>query len=386
MNAPAVPGSSERSGLRLEPVSHRDLDTDGPFLQTGFWAELKIHHEWQALGFRLWTPLGPVPLLVLLKTLPLGYVLAYVPHGPQGEYFLSDSLESKLADLGRQLRSYLPANTLFLRFDLLSGTSRRLDFSKEREESEAQAPDSRSPAGPAGEVASAEAFPPPLKKPLVKPVMDIQPPDTVIVDLRPGLDGILSAMKKKTRYNIRLFQKKGLAVTEGSIAELPEWYELYKETARRDKIAVHEFGYYKSLFDLAFTYGAGAPVVKLLLVRHEGRLVAGNVLLVHGKQGVYLYGASSNDHRPLMSTYGLQWHAIELCKSLGAETYDLFGVPPRDDPAHPMHGLYRFKVGFGGTLVHRQGSWDLPFKPLMYHLYFAAERVRFWYFKKFKKR
>ena len=31
-------------------------------------------------------------------------------------------------------------------------------------------------------------------------------------------------------------------------------------------------------------------------------------------------------------------------------------------PDHAFYGLYRFKSGFGGRIVHRSGSWDYPLK------------------------
>ncbi|MCG8375137.1 MAG: peptidoglycan bridge formation glycyltransferase FemA/FemB family protein, partial [Chlorobiales bacterium] len=66
--------------------------------------------------------------------------------------------------------------------------------------------------------------------------------------------------------------------------------------------------------------------------------------------------------------------------------YDFYGIPPEEDPDHPMSGLFRFKVGFGGRIVHRPGSWDLPLKGGLYGAYRVAEAARGWYYRKFKKR
>jgi lipid II:glycine glycyltransferase (peptidoglycan interpeptide bridge formation enzyme) len=75
-------------------------------------------------------------------------------------------------------------------------------------------------------------------------------------------------------------------------------------------------------------------------------------------------------------------------KAAGCLVYDLFGIPPVDDPNHPMAGLYRFKTGFGGRIVHRPGSWDYPYRPLAKVLYSIAERTRkkLWDLKKKNKR
>ena len=87
-----------------------------------------------------------------------------------------------------------------------------------------------------------------------------------------------------------------------------------------------------------------------------------------------------------MPTYALQWAAMRAAKKAGCIKYDLYGIPPTDDPEHPMAGLYRFKTGFGGEIAHRAGSWDLPLMPIAYRGFRAAESARSWWFKSFTKR
>jgi lipid II:glycine glycyltransferase (peptidoglycan interpeptide bridge formation enzyme) len=85
-----------------------------------------------------------------------------------------------------------------------------------------------------------------------------------------------------------------------------------------------------------------------------------------------------------MAPYALQVKAMEDAQEAGCEEYDLFGIPPNDDPSHPMAGLYRFKTGFGGRIVHRPGSLDYPCRPLVYRLFRTAETLRkhLWTMKK----
>jgi lipid II:glycine glycyltransferase (peptidoglycan interpeptide bridge formation enzyme) len=78
-------------------------------------------------------------------------------------------------------------------------------------------------------------------------------------------------------------------------------------------------------------------------------------------------------NRKYMATYALQWEALRRAKKKGCSRYDMFGVAPQPDPAHPLFGLYRFKVGFGGDLFHRMGCWDYPLNPKNYEIYLAAE-------------
>jgi lipid II:glycine glycyltransferase (peptidoglycan interpeptide bridge formation enzyme) len=114
-------------------------------------------------------------------------------------------------------------------------------------------------------------------------------------------------------------------------------------------------------------------------------MLAGIIVARAGDRATYLYGASSDRKRNLMPNYALQWRAIQQAKDAGALWYDLFGVPSADDPHHPMHGLFRFKTGFGGELVHMAGSWDVVTAPLRYSLYRIAERARVYYYHRVRK-
>jgi lipid II:glycine glycyltransferase (peptidoglycan interpeptide bridge formation enzyme) len=332
--------------VRVEPAGLDALEANRFLLQSRFWAEFRGQLGWEPRAFRCEAAGRGFALLVLVRPLPLRQRLAYVPHGPEG---VGPEQENGpfLAALAAALRPHL-AGCLFLRYDL---------------------PWAVRPEGVAR---------------LRKAPMDIQPPDTVVLDLGYEEESLLAAMKSKTRYNIGLAAKKGVRVEEGSAADLPAWYELYRETARRDRITLHSYDYYRRQFESA-QGGGGIPELKLLLARHEGDLLAGIIVAVHGRAATYLYGASSDAKRNLMPAYALQWEAIRFARRRGCLTYDLFGIPPSPDPAHPMHGLYRFKTGFGGRVVNRPGCWDFPYHRAGYTAYAVAERARAWYFRRFRK-
>ncbi len=122
----------------------------------------------------------------------------------------------------------------------------------------------------------------------------------------------------------------------------------------------------------------------LLFAEHDGELLAGIFVLVHGDKSTYLYGASSNSKRNLMPAYLLQWEAIKLCRESGAKSYDFFGIPPVKDKSHTMYGLYQFKVRFGGEIVHRHGCYDYALSGL-YYGFRLLESLRNFYYKKIRK-
>jgi lipid II:glycine glycyltransferase (peptidoglycan interpeptide bridge formation enzyme) len=257
-----------------------------------------------------------------------------------------------MLELALALRAFLPRDTAFIRFDPPWRAADRMS------------------EGPG-------ALPPPVGAPFVRAGADVQPPDTVLIDLDKPMESIIEEMKPKWRYNARLALKKNVTVGRADEAGLDNFYSLLKETAARDGIAIHGIEYYRTLFSQARAYSAlSAPEIHLYLAEHEGDVLAGIMTLFRKNEAVYLYGASSDKKRNLMAPYALQLKAMEDAKEAGCKVYDLFGIPPGENPNHPMAGLYRFKTGFGGCVVHRPGSWDLPCRGLVYRLFRAAETLR----------
>ncbi|MDR1411758.1 MAG: peptidoglycan bridge formation glycyltransferase FemA/FemB family protein [Spirochaetaceae bacterium] len=333
-------------------LSRAGLDSceGASFLQSAFWGRFKARFGWEAHAFSAEWQGAPaenpaLPLLVLTRPLVRGMGFAYVPWGPElpADPAAPAARAQALAELARELRPNLPRNTAFVRFD----------------------PPWHSPEG------QGALF---LPKPFSRAAVDVQPPDTVLVDLGQSDEALLAAMKEKCRYNIRLSIKKGVAVRRCGEEELGVFYRLLEETAGRDGIAIHSKDYYGTLFALAKD-DAGVEI-RLYIAAHGGENLAAIITLFRGEEAVYLYGASSNSRRNLMAPYLLQWAAIRDARDFGCKRYDLFGIPPDNDPSHPMAGLYRFKTGFGGRIVHRGGSWDFAYRPLARALFSLAESLR----------
>ncbi len=230
---------------------------------------------------------------------------------------------------------------------------------------------------------------------LRKNSVDIQPPDSTLVDLTGTEEEILEKMHSKWRYNIRLSERKGVVIHRylGNDINLSEkidkFYELTKITNARDGNASHAKAYYADLIKSSaeeINKGRDVPVISLYIAEHEGEEIASIMTLFSHDEAIYLYGASSNNKRNLMPNHLLQWTAMKDAKAYGSKYYDMYGMPPEGkDENHPMHGLYLFKANFGGKNIHRTGSWDIPLKAI-YRPYSAAEKLRaFWHKKVIKK-
>lgn len=317
---------------------------------------------------------------ILVRSFAKGFFsLAYIPLFPNAELLSLAAAGSQsperftilLEELAQAAKALLPQNTICVRFDPgleFASPQERDAFVKE-----------------ASRVKKAAAR---------KNSVDIQPPDTTQVDLTKSEEEILAAMKNKWRYNIKLAQKKGVVVekTSGNALNLSDFvdifYDLYKVTSARDGIAMHAKAYYKDLLELSAQEAqknCDVPQVSLYVAKHEGDNLGAIMTLFSKTEAVYLYGCSSNEKRNLMPNFLLQWTAMQDAKAYGSKYYDMYGMPPTDDPGHPMHGLYLFKTGFGGRNVHRAGTWDVPLKGI-YSLCVLAEGARaFWRKKVLKK-
>ena len=317
----------------------------GHVLQSWAWGELKARFGWRVHRLAAAGALAQV----LFRPLPGGLgTIAYVPKGPVLDYSDAASLKA-LLDAIRPVARQERAICLKIEPDqeddpALVGRLRALGFRPSPQE--------------------------------------IQPRRTILVDLASDPEDLLLRMKQKTRYNIRLSARKGVAVRAGSEADLASFYQLMQATARRDGFGIHTEAYYRAAHQLFVPSGQG----RLLLAEYKGQLLAGLVVLGMGGGGrcdtaCYMYGASSDEHRNLMPTYLLQWEAMLWAKEQGCRSYDLWGVPDEEETtlegeftqrSDGLWGVYRFKRGFGGRLVRTAGAWDLVYAPLRYRLYSTA--------------
>jgi lipid II:glycine glycyltransferase (peptidoglycan interpeptide bridge formation enzyme) len=193
----------------------------------------------------------------------------------------------------------------------------------------------------------------------------VQPKAVMVLDLAPDPEKIFAGFRSKWRYNVRLAERKGVEVARAGRDDLPAFYELLIETARRDHFFVRGRRYFEDLFDILEPAG----MMAMFLARYEGTPIAGALCMGFGPRLTYVYGASSNEHRNVMPNHLMQWTMIRWAKEQGYGIYDFRGVSPvRDGKPVEEHlaGLNRFKDGFGARYVEYAGTFDLPLRPLVY--------------------
>lgn len=200
----------------------------------------------------------------------------------------------------------------------------------------------------------------------------IQFRNTVLIDLTPSEDEMLAHMKQKTRYNIRLAEKKGVALRIGTQPDLPILYKMYAETSVRDGFVIRDEGYYRTVWEMFMTPQVSnlqSPLAEPLIAEVGGEPVAAIFVFYFAGRAYYVYGMSRSAHREKMPTYLLQWEAMKRAKANGCTVYDLWGAPDVFDESDSMWGVYRFKEGLGGGVVRTLGAWDFAPSPLWYKMY-----------------
>lgn len=193
----------------------------------------------------------------------------------------------------------------------------------------------------------------------------IQFRNSIYLNLNNSEEDLLSSMKQKTRYNVRLSERKGVTVRSGTDTDFEELFDLYAKTALRDNFIIRSKDYYLKVWKLFYDHNICEP----LIAEFEGKILAAIIIYHYFNKSYYVYGMSSDQNRNLMATYLLQWKAIQSAKQKNVRIYDFWGAPDEFEDSDRLWGVYKFKLGFGGNIVKTIGAWDFPVNPMRYKFY-----------------
>ncbi len=333
----------------LEPTARRIEDPrtwdslvehlNGKLLQSWRWGELKRRHGWKPVRIAWFHPDGDAVAAAQVLFRRAGPIsIGYVPRGP---------LVAQRAVTPATPRAYQRT------IDRLALRERAICVLAEPEEVSGCAILSRAFGWRAS--------------PTV-----IQPQRTIRLAVDRDDEALLASMKPKTRYNIRLAQRRGVEVRIGTPADLGVFYDLLRETSRRDGFGIHRLGYFRDLIDV---FGEDAA---LLIAEKDGAPAAAALVVRFGTETVYLYGASAERHQRHMASYLVQFAAMRWARARGCRHYDLWGIPSTDEPPDDvpenqlnvrqgLWGVYRFKAGFGGDVFSYPGVFERVYcRPLLW--------------------
>ncbi len=332
------PREDDRSGSKASPEDRWNSDLSshgGHLLQSWHWGEFKGRHGWEVERIRVEQPGGTAMAQVLFRHRgPVS--IGYIPRGPllTGDRpALFEALMGEVDAVCRDRR----AISLLVEPDGplgLTGTYKAAGF-----------------------VRSRDAF---------------QPARTVKVPLLED-QALLDQMHQKTRYNVRLAQRRGVVVQrrDGDDDAINTFYELLADTAQRNEFGIHDWSYYADfmrIFD---------DRALLLFAVIDGTIAAGLIAARFADEAIYMYGGSSTAYRAHGAAFLLQFEAMRWARDQGCRRYDLWGIPLQDpgssDGARRMagthgddwRGLYNFKVRFGGEIVSYPAAMERRYHPVL---------------------
>jgi len=213
---------------------------------------------------------------------------------------------------------------------------------------------------------------------ILKSKYPLFPTWTQVLDLTKSEEELLKSMKPKTRYNIKLAQKKGVTVKEMSDDEgFNIFSHLYFETCNRQQYFGHNLKYHKVVWETLKN-----NIAHILIAFYNGEPLASFEFFYLNEQFYYPYGGTSLHHRNLMASNLLMWEAIRLGHKLGAKKFDMWGsLPPNYESTNDWAGFTRFKEGYGTKFVQLAGSYDLIINQLGYSIYSFLYQLRNFYLR-----
>lgn len=355
---------------QIESRNIEEIVSTNILTQTSYWARIKNDQGFIPNGFHITLSssiLNPLlkstdkvqdDLLIFIKHLNADYCYAYVPYGPELEPIFENQ-GVFLEELSEVLKSHLPMNCVFIRYDLMWQNQWSIEEEYFDHEGNWLGPPS----------ITTQEFRLNFNTHnwnLRKSITDFLPKNTFFLNLKLSEDELLQKMRYNTRYNIKGAIQKGVRVRTYGIEYLEQWYQLYVETAIRSNMPLQTKDYFKTLF-LNQSSCSKDVKVRLLMSDVNGIFLSAMFLMFTHKRAVYLYGASSAQSKHYMASYILQWEAIKIAKNYGCLEYDMFGCAPNLNQSHPLHGVHIYKKGFGGRIFHRMGCWDYPFSDKKYN-------------------
>lgn len=323
-----------RSAVQKDKVSWDafvDSCPTGSFLQTWAWGDVQ-----EGIGLRVIRLIqeesGEIVSVaqIVVRPLPFGFCWLYIPRGPvrKDGAALSPAMEAAIFEQATLTRA------AFIRIDpAVSELSLSGKWRKAKQE--------------------------------------VQPKQTRIIDLTLSEEELLNQMHSKTRYNVRLAERKGVSVRfSRDRADLELFLQLAADVKNRSGFSYHPGAYYHAILEQY-------PQAELALAEHGGEVLAVHLMIYAAKTATYAHGASSDTRRNLMAPQYLYWQTMRRAKEKECTRYDVYGVAPEGaGKSHPWAGITRIKSRLGGQYVEYMGAFDAPTSASIYIVFQLGRSIR----------
>lgn len=185
-----------------------------------------------------------------------------------------------------------------------------------------------------------------------------------LVNLTAGEETVWNQIVPKRRRLIKRAAERDVEVTEASGKDdLDSFTELVTATYSRVKMPCFE----SEIFERAWDVLAPLGRLRIILARHEGRVIGTMAALVYNGLVFDWYAASSEKGDELDVNSVLAWNMMQWGCRQGHRVFDFGGA---GDP-HVDYGVREFKARFRGELVN-YGRFTKIYAPVRYALAVAG--------------
>ena len=201
----------------------------------------------------------------------------------------------------------------------------------------------------------------------------MQPKELFIINIAKSETELLAEMKPKTRYNIRLAEKKKVEIFSTREEKyINDFIRLTNVMASRNGITPHPQNHYRQMLK-----NIPENILKLYVAKFEEKIIVANLVIFFGDTCIYLHGASDDEYRNVMAPYLLQWQQICDAKKAGCTKYDFGGIALKEKKSS-WQGITKFKLGFSpdtpATIF--PGSFDIIINPRSYWAYRGLQKAK----------
>ena len=200
----------------------------------------------------------------------------------------------------------------------------------------------------------------------------VQPQCTWVLDLTVTEDTLRSGLESGHRSRINAAERRGITLRSSDEPDEVEIFlRLQRIAAERSGFAGQSSGYHHTVARVLMPLG----MARLYVAEAGGAAVSASISFDFGPTRYYAYAASDPDRvRKVGAGPPLLWKMILDARERGATTFDFWGVLCTDQPNHAWAGFSSFKRAFGGRLLRRAGTWEIPVHRLRHRAYTLLKR------------
>ena len=200
----------------------------------------------------------------------------------------------------------------------------------------------------------------------------VQPRCTWVLDLTVDEETLRSGLESGHRSRINAAPRRGISVRcSNDPAEVEIFLRLQRVAAGHSGFAGQSASYHRTVARVLMPLG----MARLYVAEAGGSPVSASIAFDFGATRYYAYAASDPEGgRKLGAGPPLLWKMILDARENGATTFDFWGVVCADQPDHPWTGFSKFKRAFGGRLLQRAGTWEIPLHRVRHRAYELLKR------------